>query len=379
MLRSLVCSFVLCSSVLACGGNDRLPPIDLNPAPSGNGGAPDEGDGGSDGGGTKKPTIDLHEGGFIHLPQVSDILYDDLRDVLYVSTTQGGLATVDLDTGIISSQKIGDGPLTALDLSPSGDKLVIGENSADDEAMQYWIHVADFANSSLQEYYFSQFYDLQEGTHGAAFATDETIFLSSSFVASGYVPLIQLNLSDGSQEELPAVVSDAMFARSLDNSTLVIVEPKDGTGPVHVIDTETLVMADGIVNETLHDVAINADASVLAFPAKDLVKLRAKDSAGAYTIESSIDQSDRDARAAVFSPVSDSIYVTWSAKPDRTPAFVERYNAKTLESEGIVQSGIKLATERLGGYVPTRMKMSNDGRLLFITVETGINVIAVEP
>lgn len=378
MLRSLVCSLLLGSSVLACGGKDRSPPIDLNP-PSGSAGAPDEGDGGSDGGGTEKPSASLRKGGFINLPQVSDILYDDRRDVLYVSMTQGALATVDLDTGRISAQKIGDGPLTALDLSPSGDKLAIGENSADDEAMQYWIHVADFANNSLQEYYFNQFYDLQEGTHGAAFATDETLFLSSSFVASGYVQLIRLNLSDGSQEELAPMVSDSMFARSLDNSTLVIVEPKDGTGPVHVIDTQTLVMTDGVVKEMLHDVAMNADASMLAFPIKDRVKLREKDSAGAYTIETTIEQADRDAVSAVFSPGGDSIYVTWSATPERAPAFVERYDAKTLESQGIIQKGIKLATERLGGYVPTRMKISNDGMLLFITVENGINVIAVEP
>jgi hypothetical protein len=138
-------------------------------------------------------------------------------------------------------------------------------------------------------------------------------------------------------------------------------------------------MVEGTVNQLLHDIAINADASRLAVPVAGKVVIRTKDTDGAYSIETAIEQEGRDARAAVFSPASDSIYVTWGATLEKSPPFVERYNLESLESEGIVQNGIKLADARLGGYVPTRMKISNDGTLLFITVETGINVIAVDP
>jgi len=377
MVRRSLCWLAACALLLACSGNDRPPAIDLDPAQS-SGGAPDNGDDGPSGG-KMAANPDLRHGGFINLPQVSDILWDDRRSRLYVSTTQGGLATVNLETGKISSQKIGDGPLLGLDLSPTGNLLAICENSVNAEAKQYWIHVADLENNTLREIYFDQFYENQEGTHDAAFANERTLFLASSFTASGYVPLVQVDLDHDTYEELPAVVSDTMFARSRDNSTVAMAEPKDGTGPVHVVDTSTLEVTDGYVQLLLHDVDINRDASKLAFPGPGQVKLRSRDNAGAYTIETTIIQTEREARAVVFSPVSDSIYVTWGPTMNNTAGLVERYNAETLESEGIVQDRIKLAGARAGGFVPTRMKISEDGTLLFITVETGINVIEVEP
>lgn len=380
MLRFLVCGLAGSILTLGCGEADHPPKIDLDKATTSVGGAPDDepDDGSSSSEGGKKGTEqDLRKGGFLNLPQVSDILYDDLREVLYVGTTQGGLATVTLSNSKIHTQKIGDGPLLSLDLSPSGNRLSICENTITED-MQYFVHVADFASGSIQDFFFGQYYYLQEGTHGAAFADDDNLFLSTSFVASGYVPLYRLNVTNGESVELPAVVSDTMFARSLDNSTLVIAEPKDGTGPIHVVDTTTLEIVDGTVSETLHDVAINTDATILALPATGRLKLRKRDATGAYTIESVIEEADRDARAAIFSPVSNSIYVTWSKRLDGMAAFVERYNVDSLESEGTLQTGIKLADSREGGFPPTRMKISNDGRLLFVTVATGINVYAIE-
>ncbi len=376
MLSRLAYSVAVCLPLLACGGKDRPPPIDLNASSAG--GAPDEGDGG----GGKKPTSqDLRDGGFINLPRVSDTIYDDLRGVLYVSTTQGGLATVNLEDGKISSQKIGEGPLLGLDLSPSRDKLLICENSVDADAKTYWIHVADFTSNQLHQAYFEQFYYLQEGTHSAAFADDETIYLSTSFTAGGFVKLMRLTLAADwsyTSEEIGGVYSDAIFARSFDNSTIAIAEP-NAAGDFSIVDTKSFDIGEGLLNKKPLDVAISPDASKLAFPVYEAVKLRAKDDSGAYVVETSIDQVGREARAAVFSPVSNSFYVTWGAKIDKTPAFIERYEADTLESEGIVQTGIKLADSRLGGYSPTRMRISEDGTLLFITVETGINVIKVEP
>lgn len=373
MLRCLLGLLVVCAPLVACGGNDRPPAIDLNASP-GAGGSDD----GEPSGGKPAAKNDLREGGFIHLPQVSDISYDDRRGLLYVTTTSGGLATVKLDNGKMATDAIGQGPLLGLDLSPSGDLLAICENSVDEDSKQYWLHIADLESRTRREIFFDQYYDLQEGTHHAAFADDRTVFLASSFVASGYVPFIRVNLDDDSQEELSAVVSDTMFARSLDNRRLVFVEPKDGSGPVNVIDTRTFVKIEFFVNQLLHDVAIDASGSRLALPGPDQVKVRSVDASGEYTLEATIDYPQREARAAVFSPDAKSLYVTWGKTPDSLP-FVERYDAETLESQGLILKGIELADEREGGFVPTRMKISNDGTLLFITVETGINVIRVDP
>src|SRR6478735_10443175 len=288
MLGRLAFCVVTCGALSACGGSDHPPPIDLNPYMNAAGGAPSDDDGSEPSGGKPTAGTDLRKGGFLNIPSVSDILYDEQHEVLYVSSTQGGLATVTLEDSKIVTQKIGDGPLTGLDLSPGGSLLLICENSVDVDAKEYWIHIADLERGTLREVYFPQFFGIQEGTNDAAFANDETIFLASSFTASGYVPLLRLNLGDDSFEEVGQVVSDTMFARSLDNSAVALAEPKDGTGPFHVIDTATLNLVEGTVSADLHDVAISADGSIMAFPTTGKVKLLKRDDAGKFSVESAI-------------------------------------------------------------------------------------------
>lgn len=102
--------------------------------------------------------------------------------------------------------------------------------------------------------------------------------------------------------------------------------------------------------------------------------------AGAFTVrEPSVTLTDRLAAAAVFSPVAPSMFVAWAAVGSSQLAFIERYSIDTGESEGLIQKDALLAKEREGDFELVRMKISNDGTLLFVTVETGIHVYLIEP
>ena len=201
MARSLLCVAAgLALGLWGCAGSDGHPPL-VNPdVPAGGSGGTPSGSGGKSNGtaGKKGETVDdnLLDGGVIVIPTVNDIYLDEPRGVLYVSTNEGGLATVDLATGTISSKEVGKGPLMGLDLSPSGRYLAIAENSVDQEAKEFWVHILDLEDDSQREVYLPQGFDLREGSHSVAFAGDDTLFVTQSFVAGGYTDFLQVSLLD---------------------------------------------------------------------------------------------------------------------------------------------------------------------------------------
>src|SRR6185503_17004034 len=227
---------------------------------------------------------------------------------------------------------------------------------------------------TLRELYFPQRFYLQEGSYSVAFLDDETLLLTSSYTASGFVPLLQVDLVSEAFMTREDVVARTMLERSLDNRVITAAEPKDAFGPFATFDTATQERTAGSAKVMLHDAPINADASLIAFPTEGSVKIVGGAAQG-YADVASITESQRVAVAAVFSPTSDSIFGTWSeGQAANTPPFVARYNITTQQSEGMLQKNILLATKREGLFEPTRMEITPDGTLLFVTVETGINV-----
>lgn len=366
----------LCFAV-ACGNVDHPPNVGEDPVSTGGTGGQTSGAAGKGSGSAGKPSkiMGYRDGGFINIPSVSDILYDDGRDVLYVSTTEGGLATVNLDSGEIATQPIGDGPLTGLDLSASGVQMAIGENLVDAENKQYWIHILDLSSSTIREVYFPQRFYLQEGSYSVAFANETTVFLTSSYTASGFVPLLELDLTSDTYKDRGDVVARTMVERSRDSSVIAVAQPKDGFGPLSTIDPTTYAITKFRADLMLHDAVLSDDGGLIALPSYGVVRVISGPADG-FADKYSIMEDKRQAAAAVFDPQAEHLYVAWSKHAgDDTPAFVASYNAATGEVEKTLQKNIPLAENRTpGSFEPTRMEMSGDGSLMFVTVEKGVNV-----
>lgn len=384
MLRGLQCLFVLSSFLAACAGSDGHPPVVDE--------LPDNGEGGSDvgptgpvtgtaGKGNAPANSNLYEGGFINIPQVSDIALDEPRGVLYVSTTDGGLAIVDLASGKISSQELGEGGLTGMDLSPDGNLLAVGEHSTDADAEEFWVHLVDLQAGTVREIRLPLTHGhLIDGSQSVAFADNESLLVSASWAAYGYTPMFRVNLADDSSVAFGVAWSDAMFQRSADGSVVDYIEPFDLKGPMGRYDVASQLVTLGEAGVALQDLSLNADGSLVGLPTRGQFTMK-EPSADGFSAVGTIFKENRDAMASVFSPVQDSVYVAWSKNlSDGKAGLIERYTADaTLEAEGLVSASVPLATKRESGYAPARMKISSDGTLLFLTVEAGINVYAVEP
>jgi hypothetical protein len=364
-----------------CAGSDGHPPVvDTNVSPGGSGGS--NGEGGrpaNTAGKENEPEGEgLLDGGFIEIATVNDIYLDEPRGVLYVSTNEGGLATVNLETGKISTREMGQGPLMGLDLSPSGRYLAICENSVDKETKEYWVHLLDLEEDAQRTVYLPQGFDLREGSHSVAFASDETLFATQSYIAGGYTDFLQVSLVDDTWSSSMGVRDDSMLARSADNSRVVLVEPKDGGGPVTIIDSASLEVTHALAEVSLHDLALNADGSLLVLPTDAAVKFMDLDAAGGATVrESHIKRKGRLAAAVALNPADNSLFVAWSKGVNNEPATLERYDLDTLESLGVLNANIPLARERKGDFELVRMKVTSDGTLLFVTLADGIMVYAL--
>ena len=370
--------------LVACAGSDGHPPV-ADDLPNTNEGGSDAGPTGpvtgTSGKGNTPANNGLYGGGFINIPQVSDIAHDEARGVLYVSTTEGGLAIVDLETGKISSQKLGDGGLTGMDLSPDGNLLAVGEHSTDPDTKEFWVHVLDLEANTVREIRLPITHmHLVDGSQSVAFATDSSLLVSASWAAIGQTPMFRINLGDDSSEPFGVALSDAMFARSGDGSVVYYVEPVHGEGDFGEYDVGSQMVTLGAASVPLRDLSVNASGSQIGLPSLGLFTMWGPDGENFAEIGAVL-QEGRDAVASVFSPVRNSVYVAWSKSViDGKAAFLERYTADSaLESEGLVSTTVPLATSRESGYTPSRMKISSDGSLLFLTVDKGINVYALEP
>ena len=382
MWRRLLWASGLFPLLVACAGSDGHPPVAAeDPSDGGTGGGSTTPVTSSSGKGNTPASTGLREGGFINIPEVSDIALDELRGVLYVSTTKGGLAIVDLATGKIASEALGEGGLTGMDLSPDGRLLAVGEHSIDPEANEFWVHLLDLEEKTLREIRLPiSLGHLIDGSQSVAFADNDSLLASASWAAIGFTPMFRINLADDSAEAFGVSLSDTMFQRSADGSVVYYVQPVHGDGDFGEYDVASRQVTLGAASVALRDVSVNSDGSQIGLPSTGLFTMWGPDGDGFREI-GVVGKEGRNAMASVFSPVGNSVYVAWSKQTNTdNAALIERYSADAaLESEGVVSKNVPLATTRESGYTPARLKISSDGTLLFATVEKGINVYLVEP
>jgi hypothetical protein len=331
------------------------------------------------------------EGGLIELPAVVDIAYDGPRNKLYASTTGGGLAMIDLETGEIETMGLSDNPLRAIDLSPDGQFLVVAEAGLND-MKQFVIHLVDLEaeDGPVSETILFNRYSassLQDGSYSVAFVDSASVLMTSSYPPSGYVPFIHLDLRDKTIKSLADINSHTALARSFDGSSIAWVEGILPDAPFGVVNASTLKTKRSTVQFGRpagpkyegFDVAVNVDGTKLAFPMTGSIETFAFDGT-AFTLKKAVLEADRRAMAAVYSPVSNSLFGVWSADAvSKSPGFIARYDASSLEVIERVNQNVGLADTRVGGFLPVRARISDDGTLLFVTVTKGINVYKIDP
>ncbi len=308
-------------------------------------------------------------GAFIDAPGRVDMVYDDVRDILYITSGGRVLRYQIGSNSFLSPLQLG-GNLKGIDLSPDSNILIVADQSYN--ASEVWVHRVDPETGQGEKVFFPRAF-MEAGTFMVAFGNNGTVLITSSFLGSGWVPMRRYNPVTQEVTEIASVQQDSMLKASADGSMIGFAESNisDGRfGRYRVADGD-LLRKTGYTDGTgwfNYEVAVNAEGTQYAIPTyggtficdANLVKYA---TLGQYAGGQPI--------GAVYHPFKNIVYFAWA-----TTTMVKAYDAGTLTP--LAEYDFENPFDHPGNhaFVEGRLKMSRDGRLLFATVQDGIRYLS---
>lgn len=317
------------------------------------------------------PQSVLAAGTFIDAPARIDMVYDDSRDVLYISSNDSVLRYHIASKSFLSPFVLG-GNLKGLDISPDGQTLAVADQSFN--ATDVWIYLVDLQTGQTRKVTIPRaFYE--GGTFTVAFGNDGNLLISSTFLGSGWVPLRKFDLATNQVTELTDICQDTMLAASADGTVIGFAESNisDGRfGRYRVADGDILRKqwyedGTGWFN---YEIAVNRNGSQYAIPTYggtvitdgSLVKYA---TVGQYAGGQPI--------GVVYHPLKDIVYFAWA-----TTTQVRAFDSTTLTQ--VAEYDFENMFDHVGNraFAEGRLKISRNGKFLFATVEGGIRFLDLE-
>ncbi len=308
-------------------------------------------------------------GTFIAAPGRVDMVYDDTRDILYITSGDRVLRYQIGSNAFLSPLQLG-GNLKGIDLSPDTNTLIVADESY--TSADVWVHRVNPDTGQSEKVFFPRAF-MEGGTFAVAFGNDGAVLITSSFLGSGWVPMRRYDPATEVVSEIASVRQDTMLKASADGSVIGFAEAdiSDGRfGRYRVADGD-LLRKSGYPDGTgwfNYEIAVNAGGTQYALPTyggtficdANLVKYSA---IGQYAGGQPI--------GAVYHPSKDIVYFAWATTP-----LVKSYDAATLTP--LAEYDFENAFDHTGNYafVEGRLKMSRDGKLLLATVQDGIRYLS---
>ena len=310
----------------------------------------------------------------IPAPDRVDMIHDPERNMLYITTTDDGLLRYSLSTRSFLAPIHLGGPLRGIDISPDHDTLVVADGRVSEP--NNWVHVVDLTTGATRRITFEiGIGGLEGGTYTAAFAAADTVLVSSTFRGSGWVPLRRVDLATGSVTTLASVRQSTMLTPCADNSVIAYAEANISSG-----EWGRYRVADGGFAESgtgwfAYEIGVSRDGTQFAVPSYN----------GTYVYNQNLEQigkigvyADEGPIGLAYSPVADVVYFAWADR-DRTHPAIDVYDTTTLTKIATVDAGTPFDWVGNKAFAHGRLKVSEDGSLLFATVGGGVKVYQLIP
>ena len=209
---------------------------------------------------------------------VSDHVFDPTRNVLYSASGDRVLRTNTGDSGeLLVSIPVG-ADLSALDITPDGKFLIVGEKvTSSGQGKLYKIELETNEVTTIS-------YTLETDEGGvfdiAAVSNDLVLFTTTS-TTQGLVPLREVNLttdsvtprSDDFGPGADSIQSDSRLERNSARTTMVLAEAHSATGPIHLYDSTSNSFVESTELNTALDnahLSISRDGQFIAVETPDL-------------------------------------------------------------------------------------------------------------
>jgi hypothetical protein len=314
------------------------------------------------------------EGIYLAAPNRIDVAYDDNRGVLYVSNG-GELLRYQVSSRTFLAPIILGGSLAGMDISPDGESLVVADESF--AGGECWIYIISLATRAYQKISFPQELNYAEGgTFTAAYGSDGSILISSQYQGSGNVPLRRYVPSTASVTRIAMIGQDTMLRPNADHSVIAIAESSSSDGPFdrYRVSDGNLLRKSGYTDGTSwfnYEIAVSADATQYAIPTgggtfitdSELIKQPAV--VGVYGGGQPI--------GVAYNPIHPIVYFPWAQSSS-----VYIFDSRSLTELGTYDFESQFGLNGSRAFVNGRIKTSNDGALLFATVDGGVRFVTVD-
>ena len=306
---------------------------------------------------------------FVPAPNRKDMVYDVVREVMYITDGRKVLRYKPATGKFLSPFEFGaNSQLRGIDISPDGWTLAIAEGASSDTHL--WVNFVDLATGNIRRRFFpKEFYEA--GTFSVAYAADGALLVTSSFNGSGWVPLRRLDRA-GWATILTEVRQNTMLSPSGDRKTIAFAESNisDGRWGLYDVPTRQLVRREWYENGTSwfnFEIATDRLGSQFGIPTYGGAymydvdyKLRKK--IGVYAGQQPV--------GIAYHPVENEIYFPWAETRQ-----VRIYDAATLVWKSTINFTSTFEHTGNGAYQNGRTRVSADGSLLMVTVPDGLRYV----
>ncbi len=307
---------------------------------------------------------------FIPVANRRDLIFDEIRNQLYITTSDGKVQRYDVATQtLLPSWTIGTS-LNGGDITADGTALYIAENQTGTSQGYIYKVALDTGNVTTLPY------SLNSGEAGAwdvAIGPQGRGIVSTRYSGSGSVPLRQLDLNTDTlsvRSDVPTyfhtVQQDTLISRGVDRTSFFLTEANSSAGPILTYNaiSNTFPRAAEI-NTFLSNAlsTVNRDGSLIAMELNSGVAILDRNFNAIENL-SGIDG------GIVFDPTDDILY----AANSRTDQLIA-YDTQTWKERYRWAIGENIAASSAFGSGV--MTVSNNGNYLFLSTATGVRMFTL--
>ena len=314
-------------------------------------------------------------GVFVPAQQRQDMVHDDARDVVYI-TSGSGVLRYDVASETFLSPIVLGGNLVGIDLSPDGTTLVVADSTSTDTQMSVYLVAVDQLSSlryeAVRKVSVGKNSPYEGGAHAVAFGSDGGIRVSSRYLGSGTVPLRRLNPLTSTWATVASVGQSAMLSASGDSDTIAFAEANNSGGPWGLIDIPT-----GMIVRRYTDLggrsAFNYEIATDWFGSQFAVQSSAATNVfnEEYELITTIGEGRFDRPIGIaYHPVQRVAYFPWAESRE-----VRVYDMGSFRQIASYDFEDDFVYPGNAAYVQGRTRLSKDGSLLMVSVSGGIRLL----
>jgi hypothetical protein len=307
-------------------------------------------------------------GTFIPAPARKDMVYDETRDLVYISN-QDRILRYSVANATFLPPVILEGSPRGLDLSPDGTTLAVADSQYGPDTG--WVKLVELDTLGVRALEVARDYG-EGGMWAVSYLADGSLVATSSFLGSGWTPMRRIDVTSGAATEIAEVRGGTMVSASGDRRVLAFAEANisDGRWGRYDAITGNIVRRQWYQDGTSwfnFEIATNAVGSQYAIPTYggtfiyDATYTKVA-TFGTYAGPQPV--------GVAYDPVDNLAYFPWAQSSE-----VRVYDMDLLTEVGAYDVGFVFAHTGNGAYDNGRVRLSGDGSLLMVSVEGGVRIV----